>query len=142
MLVVADQTAVEHQDAVRLLDDPSLGLGDEPPVGRVAFDDFHVDAQAGAVCDDGVLESLVGQRFGHRALGGGGDPVQQGDPGGVLMRRGGQHDHGDDQAQHVYRQAPFPARHALGGILSGGGGGNPSSDADALGVQHDQARVG
>jgi hypothetical protein len=124
------------------LDDPSLGLGDEALVGGVSLDDLHVDPQAGAMRDDGVLEPLIGQRFGDRTLGAGGDPIQQSDPGGVLMRRGGQHDHGDDQAQHIYRQAPFPARHALGGIFPGGGGGDPGRDADALGVQHDKAWVG
>jgi hypothetical protein len=56
--------------------------------------------------------------------------------------RGGEHDHGDDQAKNVHGQATFPARHPFGGISSGGGGGDPGRDVDALGVQYDQARVG
>jgi 3-oxoacid CoA-transferase subunit A len=40
VLVVADQAPVEHQDAVRLLDDPSLGRGDEPFAGGVTLDDL------------------------------------------------------------------------------------------------------
>ena len=142
MFVVTDQAPVEHQGAVGLLDDPSLALGDESDVGGVAFDDLYLDPQTGTVGQDGVLEPLVDQRLGHGACGACGDLVQQGDPGGVLVCRGGQHDHADDQAEGVHRQASFASRHPLGGVPAGRGGRNPGRDVDALGVQHDQARIG
>ena len=141
MFVVAYQTAVEHQDPVRLLHDPPLGLRDEPLVVRVALDDLDVDAHVRAVLDDLLLEALVDQGLLHRvALLG--DPVQQGDAGGVVVRGGGQHDDRDDQAQHVHGQASLAARHLLRGIPARRRGGHPGGRVDALGVQHHQARVG
>lgn len=63
MLVVADQAPVRYQDAVGLLDPPSLRLRDEPLVLRIAFDGLDVDAEVGAVRGDPVLEALVDQRL-------------------------------------------------------------------------------
>lgn len=59
MLVVADQTPVQYQDPVGLLDPPLLWLRDEPCLPRSAFDDPDVDTQAGSMRDDLVLEALV-----------------------------------------------------------------------------------
>lgn len=61
MFVVADQPPVEHQDPVRLLHHPALGLRDKARVSGVAFDDLDVDAVLLAVVDDALLESLVDQ---------------------------------------------------------------------------------
>ena len=70
MFVVAYETAVEHQDPVRLLHDPPPGLRNEALVARVAFDDLHVDAVVLAVFDDGLLEALSDQalRFSNRTI--------------------------------------------------------------------------
>lgn len=59
VLVVADHTPVQYQDPVGLPDSPSLRLGHEALVPQVAFDDLDVDAEAGAVRDDLLLEALV-----------------------------------------------------------------------------------
>lgn len=93
---------MEGPDAECLLDDPALRLGREPLVGRVALDVLHVNARSGAVRDDGTLEPLVHQ---HRPDGRstGGDLVQQGGPGCVLVRRRRQDHDRDDQPQDVRR---------------------------------------
>ncbi|MFF4361242.1 hypothetical protein [Streptomyces sp. NPDC001604] len=46
-----------------MLHDPPLRLRDEAGVlvGGVAFDDLDVDAERGAVFDDGLLEALAPQ---------------------------------------------------------------------------------
>lgn len=69
VFVVADQTPVQYQDPVGLLDPPPLRLRDEPLVLRVALDDLHVDAQAGSVCDGLSLEALVDQSLADGAAG-------------------------------------------------------------------------
>ncbi|MCY0963543.1 hypothetical protein [Streptomyces sp. H27-H5] len=56
MFVVTHETAVEHQDPVRLFHDPPLGLRDEALLGRVALDDLDSDAESLAVVDDALLE--------------------------------------------------------------------------------------
>jgi hypothetical protein len=65
-----------------------------------------------------------------------GDPVQQGDPGGVLVRRGCQHRHRDDQAQHIHGQAALAAVHRLPASLPAVDAGIPGRGMHALGVQH------
>ena len=70
-----------------------------------------------------------------------GDPVQQGDPGGVLVRRGRQHRH-PDQAQHIHGQAALAPGHPLAHVPARRGRRDPGRRMHALGVWHHQARVG
>ncbi|GAA4612915.1 hypothetical protein GCM10023195_55660 [Actinoallomurus liliacearum] len=71
----------------------------------------------------------------------GGDSVQQGDPDAVLMRRGRQHHHRDDQAQQVHGQALTPG-HFLAHVPARRVRGHPGRRVHALGVQDYQARIG
>lgn len=80
VLVVADQAPVQYQGSVGLLDPPTLGLRHESLDLRVAGDDLDVDAQAGAVRDDLVLEALVDESFADCSAHLFGDLVQQDDP--------------------------------------------------------------
>ena len=86
--VVTDQAPVQYQDPVCLLDSPPLRLRQEAPVAGVACDDLDVDAQAGSVLDDLVLEALVDQGLADGAAGVLGDLVQQGDARGVVVEGG------------------------------------------------------
>ncbi|MBE1562069.1 hypothetical protein [Nonomuraea africana] len=70
----------------------------------MAFDDLHLHPERSAVGDDRALEPLVDQNF-LDSGGLGGQTVQQRGTGDILMRRGSQHHHRDDQAEHVHGQA-------------------------------------
>lgn len=141
MFIVADEAPVEQQDPVCLFHDPPLGLWDEAGVGRVAFDDLDVDAQVLAVVDDALLEPLVDQGL-LDGVALDGHAVQQRDAGGVVVRGRGQDDGLDDQARHVYGQASLPARHSFRSVLAGRAGRDADGGVDALGIHHDEARVG
>lgn len=84
MVALTGQTPVEHQRAVRLLDQPPLGLRDEPfaLVSVVAADDLDADVQQCPVNDNRFLEALVDQGFlqAHSAPLGG--LIEQSDAGG------------------------------------------------------------
>ena len=141
MLVVTDQAPVQYQDPVGLLDPPPLRLRYEPLVLRVAFDDLDVDAQAGAVCDDLVLEALVDQGFADGSAGVLGNLVQQDAACSVVVAVRSEDDDCDDQAEDVHSQAALAAGHPLGGVVASRGGRDPGGRMDTLGVQHHQGRV-
>ncbi len=134
VLVVTDQPAAQHQDPVGLLRPPADRLRDGTSADQVALDDFHRDAQAGAVVDHGLLEPLVHQRLRHRR-GPADDLVQRRGAEGVVVDGGGQHHHGDHQARHVNSRPSLAARHLLGGVTSGRGRGYSGGGTQALGPQ-------
>jgi hypothetical protein len=70
-----------------------------------------------------------------------GNLAQQGDARGVVVGVRGEDDDGDDQAEDVHGQAALAARHPLGRIVAGRGGGDPGGRVDTPGVQHHQGRV-
>ncbi|KOU56925.1 hypothetical protein ADK57_40625 [Streptomyces sp. MMG1533] len=80
MFADADQAPVQYQGPVGLLDPPPLRLRGESLVLRVAFNGLDVDAQAGGVGGDLVLEALVDQRVADGAAGVVGDRVQRAMP--------------------------------------------------------------
>ncbi|GAA1084978.1 hypothetical protein GCM10009577_01820 [Streptomyces javensis] len=127
MLVVADQTPVQHQDPVGLLDPPPLRLRREPLVLRVAFDDLDVNPQACTVQDHLLLEALVNQCLADGSAGVPGDLVQQDDARGVVVRVRSEDDDCDNQAEDVHGQSALAARRPLGRIPAGRGGGDPAA---------------
>lgn len=114
VLVVADQAPVQYQGSVGLLDPPTLRLRHESLDLRVAGDDLDVDAQAGAVRDDLVLEALVDESLANGSAGLFGDLVQQDDARGIVMGVRGQDDDRDDQSKDIHSQSALAAGHALG----------------------------
>ncbi|GAA2466617.1 hypothetical protein GCM10010388_68570 [Streptomyces mauvecolor] len=143
MVVLAGQAAVQHQCAVDLLHDPSLGLRDEPfaLIFGVAADDFDVDVQQGAVDDDLVLEALVDQGLLQPHPAPLGHLVEQGGAGGVVVSGGGQHHDADDQSQNVDGQPPLAPGHLLVRVQSRRALRDTCSRADGLGVEDHEGRV-
>lgn len=139
-LIVARKAPVEHEGAQGLLDHPPFGFRRKPSGSGLALDDLHVDAQAGAVVSDGVLEPCVHPRLGHRGRGGG-DLVQQRDADRVVVDTGRDNDDVDEQAQDVSGDAPFAAGALLPRIQPGRLLGHVRGGAHGLGVQNDGGGV-
>lgn len=118
MLVVADQAPVQYQDPVGLLVPPPLRLRHEPLDLRVAFDDLDVDAQAGTVRDDLVLETLVDQGFADASAGVLGDLVKQNNARGVVVGVRSEDDDRDDQTEDVHGKTLLAAGHPLSRIVA------------------------
>lgn len=107
-------------------------------VGGVAFDNLDVDADRGAVLDDGLLETLVNQGLLDGVDGG---DLAECDAERVVVGASSQHGRGDDQAEDVDRQFALATRHLLGRVPPGRGRRDVDRRVDGLRVDHDQARV-
>src|SRR3954453_13172970 len=98
--VVAYEAAVVHEPAQRALDHPSTFDHAEAFRLRVVGDDLDVDAQAGTVFDELVLETGIDPRLGQGGVGGGG-LVEEVHADRVVADVGGSDDDGEQQAEGV-----------------------------------------
>jgi hypothetical protein len=106
---------VQHEPAEGAFDDPASFDHGESLDGGVFRDDLDVDAQAGAVFDDLVLEAGVDPGLAQRRVSGFG-VIEQVDADGVVADAGGGDDDGEQQAEGVGDDAAFTSGDLLAGV--------------------------
>jgi hypothetical protein len=139
--IIAGQAPVEHEPAKCSLYHPTPFY--DVKSGGLAFsrDDFHVDADGGAVLNGGVLESAVGPGFGNGRVGVLG-LVEEVYSDGVFGQAGGGNGDGEDQAERVGDDASLAAHDFLAGIGALAGQRDVGGGLDALGVNDGGGRPG
>jgi hypothetical protein len=118
--VVAGQASVVHEPAEGALDDPAAGLDAEAAGGRVALDDFEVDADLGGVFHGFGRVAVVGPGLGDSGVLLRDRCQKVGAGRGVVDACGGDGD-GRVKAECVGDDVPFAADALVGRIDSRGG---------------------
>jgi hypothetical protein len=145
---VAGREAFVVADGAAVLADPGERPLDHPPAGqdlervRVAPGD-DLDSHLQSRGPGGELAVVDGVSPDQADAAAGLAQVPQQRPGGVAVLDGGGSDHhGQQQAQRIHGDVPFPAVHLLGVIPAPGGPGHRIGGADRLGVDHRCGRLG